>query len=501
MKKKILFALSFIVLFSNVVPAESSKDLLAKALRLSNSINNNLTVERRLSIYEEIQNVVDKIILEYSGTDEGIKLLSGQTVGSFNYSSIQSNYVEELTSYYDTVCKVSPSFDCIAFVSLDQGVKSCRNSNNFDSLDSAHKEIINALNIFTSQNSKEQYRSLALNSYRNCLSSSKIANDQVIQDYFSSNLVSLFISLGMQEQARAMIQQMEDPFSKFAGVIELYKVGDKMMSRDYIERMSKFVNTSGMGTGNRQLAEYKLKTEMLLQNDFPINLSDLKYNSYEGLNGKNTVKRPIAFGVIENQCTAVFNNKLFNAVINLWNISLIRLNEIKPDRLGYELNEMLRSNGMDKLKIYEFMNSCARQTDKRNYAKALDIYSRISAFDYEEGNKFLDYTLKTNYNYTEMMEYYFDLEQERPTIIPFVGFIEGAWNPDNKHISNIYNQYYVFKKRISYNQMCEAIDMLFKEFKSTSNYNLAIAYLIDSPDVDRNKKYNCGDAELELLLN
>ena len=534
------------------VPAESSKDLLAKALRLSNSINNNLTVERRLSIYEEIQNVVDKIILEYSGTDEGIKLLSGQTVGSFNYSSIQSNYVEELTSYYDTVCKVSPSFDCIAFVSLDQGVKSCRNSNNFDSLDSAHKEIINALNIFTSQNSKEQYRSLALNSYRNCLSSSKfkpsiledvwpegykggydyvgnirinrtsdigktqeeieaaIINDgsEVLQDYFSANLVPIFISLGMQEQARAMTQQIKDDYSKFRAVLELYKA-ENDLSRDYTKRMVRFIREN-LAYQESALASLKLKTEYLAQSNF--------HNTYEERYEWNDIKFPSFSSRLDwiergwDKCSVTGNKNYFNMLVDYFDIFLIRFYEIE----SMHSPEYLKFNGEDSTyRLKEspgfgdggeqaYLNECAKMTDKRDYGLALDIYKKISAFNYEDGKEFLNHAHKINFSTNEMMEYYFLYEQRKPVIVLFVHELERALNrdgPSSLYISLIYDDYYQFKKHVTNNQICEATDMLFKDFEGSDNYNRAIAYLNQSPNFDATKNYDCGNAELELLLN
>ena len=190
--KKLILLISIFLSSINPAFAESSKEILSKALSISNSINQNLTIEQRLSKYENIQSLIDEILSNHSGTEESIKIISGNKIGNFDYALIQNNYLKELTGYYDKVCGVSPSFKCIAFVSLNEGVNSCKDSKTFRQLDLSHKEIENSLNIFISQDAKKDYKSLALNSYRNCLKYSKIKRNQSIEDYFSSNLSLCF---------------------------------------------------------------------------------------------------------------------------------------------------------------------------------------------------------------------------------------------------------------------------------------------------------------------
>ena len=102
------------------------------------------------------------------------------------------------------------------------------------------------------------------------------------------------------------------------------------------------------------------------------------------------------------------------------------------------------------------------------------------------------------------MEYYFLYETKNPEISKIAG-LRNPLTYDKKKFGYykpaIYDDFYGFKKYVVNDKMCEAIDVLFKQFKGTKNYNRAIKYLIDSPEVDRNKKYDCGDASLEMLLN
>ena len=510
MRKYFLF---LFLIFTNVNPsfAESSKEILSKALNISNSINQNLTVEQKLSKYENIQNLIDKILDEHSGSDESIKIISGQQIGNFNYALIQDNYLRELTSYYDTVCGVSPSFECIAFVSLNQGVKSCKNSKTFKQLELSHKDIKNALNIFSSQDSKNNYKSLALNSYKNCLSNSKVKRTASIQDYFSSNLVPMFLSLDKNNEAKAIVQQLNDPYLKFAGVIEITKSENGGISKEFFDRMQEYIDNKmnyedyGKKYGFAEeikwrkihdLASLRLKTEMLRNALFPIDEKLLQYRIDESLSG-SYASYSLNDGKSYNDdtyvstCSAKFDKNLFDAHINLLDISILKSREIMPDRLaGWHLFVMMNGNGWNWHGSY--LHICAQSGDKKDYTKAVDVYSRIGTYDYSEGVKFLDFAAKSNYDSDQMMEYYLQFERRSPNFSKVL---------TKKQRERIYDKYFLFKKYVLNDQMCEAINILFKEFKGNENYSRAISYLINSPDVDRNKKYDCGDASLEMLLN
>jgi len=506
MKKIILiWAGISLISLSELANASTSKDLLAKALSAANSINNSLTVEQKLSKYEEVQNTVDTIFSEHSGTDEGIKLLSGESIGNFDYAKIQNNYIAELTNYYDTVCKVAPSFKCIAFVSLDQGNKSCKTASDFETLDSAHREIINALNIFSSQDAKDEYKSLALNSYRSCLNSSKIQSNQQIHDYFSSKLVPMFLMLGNPDSAKAVIQQLNDPYLKFSSVFELTKSSDKGVTREYLDRMAKFAkeklswqaapchNCETVRDYRRaqNLAAFKLKTELLRQENFPLNISRKPKNDFqedfEGLLYPLGKQVGGAGGIDKIRvCSAMYNKAYFHAAIDL-----VDATATAADKLGTDGRDW-RGPSFNLKNVRGFLNACGARSDGRALGTAFAVYTYIRAvLDDSEANSFLSSAAAANYDEYLMREYLFQLETKQPAV---KAAVEG-WG------FAVYDLYFAFKRTVRNGDMCKAVDMLFKDFKDTTNYNRAIAYLIESPDVDRAKKYDCGDAELEMLLN
>ena len=144
-----------LILFSTTAWGQDTGAMLAKAIQVSNSINANNSVEQRLSKYERIQAIVADIVSASPGSSESIRLLSGQSVGSFDYARIQSNYVSELADDFETVCVVAPNFECLGFVSLREGRKYCK-ADTYRQLNQAHDDLLNALLIFQSQDSKQE---------------------------------------------------------------------------------------------------------------------------------------------------------------------------------------------------------------------------------------------------------------------------------------------------------------------------------------------------------
>ena len=163
-KALLLFTLTSLFLLT-LMTGKSFSDpntLLGEAIKINLSINENLPQEDRLKAYKDIFILTDKIISNHSSSDQAIKLLSNQKVGDFDQEIIRTNYIKELTEYYDIVCETSPSFLCIGFVSLKNGMEACKSSNTVRSIVEAHQNIKNAINIFTSQQSDNSFINLSL---------------------------------------------------------------------------------------------------------------------------------------------------------------------------------------------------------------------------------------------------------------------------------------------------------------------------------------------------
>ena len=326
----------------------------------------------------------------------------------------------------------------------------------------------------------------------------------------------MFLSLNKTNEAKAIIQQLKDPYLKFASIIQLSRSLNNGISREYYDRMQKYIDEKIYipGTDKRDsnyeklrrasiLARLKLKSEMLRFSNFPIKESDIYSEINTGL-----TNHEVNSGMIS--CSINANQDYFDAIVDLSDISFLKMDEVRTKRKIFHENNLIAMSMRNKL-FLDFFDTCAQRTDKGkfsintyvdpfkekimknslwDYSKAFRIYYQISFYDYKEGKKFLKNAESSNYDSEQMMSYYFDFQKKQPDM-------------EMKQFANpyIYNKFFIFKKDVQNGNMCQAIDLLFKEFKGTPNYSRAISYLIESPDVNRNKKYDCGDESLELLLS
>ncbi len=498
MKRSFLIAALFIAMLSNTSLAKTSTELLGQAIQINNSISDNLPIEQRLEKYENIERIVNDIINEFSGTDEAINLISGQTVGNFNYKSVQNTYIATLTEYFDKVCVVAPNFECIAFISLDQGVKNCSSANNFDTLELGHKNLLNALNIFVSQESKPEYQSLALNSYRSCLASSKTTTTKYVSDYFSSKLIPTFLQLGKIDNAKAIIQMMEDPYLKFSAVLDLTKHSKKPITLDYLNRMDQFVKEKMDARRTAQeraiyppaknLSSLKLSILRLTQADYDIHPNELTERLLYPDKGR-VAENIQVYGHHKMCDSEAYNEMYFDLIVEYIDALNTRLENQKG---LYESSTYSGTRASEVFRIIDRHIIFYRHLEKLNCDNNLDIaartYLEIRTFDKEKAEEFLEYAKLVDYNYKDMVEFLFLLESEN---------VDYQWNK----LEDIYDQFFMFKRQVVLGDICNAVETLFKNFKGSSDYNDAIGFLISSPYVDRSKKYDCGDAELELLLN
>ena len=147
--------------------------LLGEAIKNAAKLKGSLPTKERLTAYENIFGSLDKIVSEHSSSDQAIKILSGQKIGSFDPSILRTAYIKDLTGYYDTVCEASPSYSCQAFVSLKTGNEQCAKASTFEEIAEAHLNLKNAAKVFIGQKENKSYISLAMDSYRGCLKRSK----------------------------------------------------------------------------------------------------------------------------------------------------------------------------------------------------------------------------------------------------------------------------------------------------------------------------------------
>ena len=63
-----------------------------------------------------------------------------------------------------------------------------------------------------------------------------------------------------------------------------------------------------------------------------------------------------------------------------------------------------------------------------------------------------------------------------------------------------YGTYRVFKEYVNFADVCNASRVLFQNLKDTEYFQVAVDYIVSSPNTKPNETHDCGDEDLELLL-
>ena len=193
----------------------------------------------RLSVFESIVLKIEEILVEHPSSEQALVILSKQPIGDFNPSSIKTEFIRELTDYYNKICKVSPSYTCLAYISLENGNRLCESAETFAQLDNAFLQLRNALDVFTSQNSDESMANLVVTTARQCTSGYDLPDWNT--DYYASTLVSMLLDVGLEDNARAVIQDMTSPYFKFKGVLKLKEKSGEKADEDYLARLDTYI--------------------------------------------------------------------------------------------------------------------------------------------------------------------------------------------------------------------------------------------------------------------
>ena len=437
--------------------AEDSRTLLGEILKEANSLNSNLSIEKRLAVFEAIQTKTDRIVDEFPASDEGIKLLSGQKIGNFDLSKINSDYVEALADYYQTVCTLTPSAECLAFVALEIGSKDCRKASNFDEIRVAQSKIITAVQIFNKKAESAKYKNLALSEFKTCVTASGLTNQAALKDYFLRQLVPVYLDIGEEDQARAVIQQIKEPYLKYLTALELTKYQDGI-SRDFLRRMSEFVNENFRGT-DAVMASYEL-TMLGLE----IGIDPKR----ESLGLRRTGGHGV-FARDPGPCERDRVDEIYQASLKL----------MEKGALGYH----------DYVK-----NNCGNQ-GRGDALLALAYFAMWP--DIKE--EFLVRVDRANYDLQAVQNIMFDMTNDK-RVFEFMETIRigGGANPLP------FNAFSRLKEQIRAGNLCTSVETLFNDFLSedkldSAQLNDLLSYVVESGILESSE--TCGDASLELLLS
>ena len=486
--------------------------LFNQAVADANQISSGLPTSERLSAYERALGSLDRIVAEFPSSEEARLLLSGQDLGSFSPNALRSSYVEELTAYYDTVCEVSPSYTCLAFVSLKSGADLCDNAQTIDDLEVAYENLENALRIFTSQSEKEAFGAVTISTARQCAARNL---DTWNRDYFASKLVEMLLLGGQETSARATIENMETPYFRFNGVLALQKSSGGKVDQQYLDRLDRFIdeNIAQGQEGNRApvdafLATLALRMFAITNSSVPI---DYGY-AYDA------IQKYRNFGS-SRSCDSQYASYLFNTLLDFQ----ILLANLESDRRGINAGQTKSMMEMISTRPREIYESCldgdyydltlmsrihGRLLVTKGTAEAESFRRLIQdrALTREELIEvYLDYLTPS---VEDLVSSYFLEEAGQRSNVPvlYVGpFDEGTgWsrvgNDGGHGLSYNPATFPVFKRLVDGADVCRSSEILFRDLAVTPRFDEAVRYMIESPSIDPEVQYSCGDEALEILL-
>jgi hypothetical protein len=449
--------------------AQSAGELLSDAISTSATLNQNLSIERRLDARRKVFTAINQLIERYPGSPEAIKIVSRQIIGSFDYAQEQKRYFKDLNSYQKTTCIAAPSLECLAFVSLDEGEKQCSKPG-YAAQEQAHSDILNAIKIFAQQGSDELYVELAVNAYRSC----SFGRSQAVRDAYLARLVPELLLLDRSDSARAIVQQIAQPYWKFEAVLAQLASSD--VSEATVNRLEKYLD------------------EKLAENPWDFWLASLRLHTFAvehlGQPFRRSLHRNKAtLGVIPTGtvCDEEWRRLHFQTATKTIDTVVHSL------ELGqYDKDTRLVDNALDGLHLRSIANSLGGCSSSRAFGEGVTLYAYLRLMGSSFARDFLADAITSDFDASVMQEAAFRAYKSDPDL-----FLEKSHAVDTPP----FDKFYGFKISVFEGDMCGAVKTMFEQFVDTPRYPMAVSYLLRSGELDLEADYDCGDAGLEMLLN
>lgn len=499
-------ALCLVAAFSHAHadPARLFNDAAAAA----NQVNQNVPIEQRLELYSRVFKNLDAIVAEFPASPEALRIITQQTAGNFNPAKLRSDYISELSRYYNTICEVNPSYRCLGFVSLNIGNNECQRAQNFADLERAHRHIQNATRIFHSQREDKSIVSLAVGAYNQC-SAGRANLSQWHRDYFQSKLIQILLEVGDQATVRAMIQRIETPFFRFEGVLTLRIMSGQPADEDYLQRLDRFIEEN-LAPQDKQSSDAFLATMQLRMFAIRHSTRVMDYGyTYDA------IQKYRNYGPTRT-CDRQYVSFLFNQMLDYQ----IAVTEIPSQKRGNPGDRVSPTNQAQVAALVMM----AAERPQGVYAPCADgeyydmvLMARIhGALLLEKGletaARFRSELERRSMTREELVNYYLGASDLGPADLAKFYFAEGNDSRGtsrggsagvilgNLKTPKAHAIYPVFRRLVDAGDVCNSARLLFRQISKTDRYNEAIGYMINSPQIDGSKSNKCGDAELELLL-
>ena len=521
---------------------KSEKELLSEAIGSIQSISSDTATKDKLELYETAINNISKIESNHPGSDTAIKLKTNQDIGDFSITKIRKDYLDELLGYYDIVCEKSPSYVCLGFVSLKTGQEMCKTGSGFDELDTAHESLLNAVRIFKGQKTNSAYSSIALASYRSCNKNIQGASKAWSYGYYAMPLVRTLLDIGDEKTARGIIENVDDPYFKFLSALYFKVASGETPDLAYSDRLKEFIEQKIKPESiDASLSKLALSKMMLVHSNDAFIIDDFYY-AYDS----RITESLGCGGFLMNY----FHEEYIDLLFLLYEMDKGRFASQNVASWGYQFPIIAKKIGNNRFR------KCPQKVMSLQLLGDLLIFNGL-----EDANKYREFVINGDSgNKTKLFDYYVDLRlannEVNITFAPFphnetnsvvsssqllgelrrgsantLGHIYEMRDDDKfgkgdnlKRVNGNYefekfskilylerfsnanklgidSTYKVFQSYVDFANVCKSSEMLFQQLKGTEYYQDAVNYMVSSPRLDPNKKYSCGDENLELLLN
>tara|TARA_Y100001968_G_C19451332_1_gene768864 strand:- start:3504 stop:5117 length:1614 start_codon:yes stop_codon:yes gene_type:complete len=525
-----LTAVLFAVLggiFAPGVKASPERELLADAIKTYASISTQEDIKTRLIKQEATIRSIDEILELHAGTDIGLKILVEGDFGKYNIEDVRDKYLNELITFNLKTCESSPSFTCLGFVSLDNGIKSCNNPTKFSNLLNSSNNFKNAYRIFRSQGNAKRYELGVLSGYRNCADN---AGSDFGKDYMNSRLIQVLLDNNDEKKAVGITQNMKTSLFKLLSAADIrisqgkydYKTYGKILTK--AESLSNPVNrASAIYTVTNKLYETGLDpfSRQAKRAGVTVALPGQMTLGSTACTDKSEYLSELAMDFIFHSMDGaeliagtpkqmLGNNSLNTATQVASKCSRYVVEPIKyflgvDPKIAANIRKFQSERGNDtRLNTDFFVNSISRDvifeyinTRKEAASKAS---SRMKAIGVSEQMDSMN---------RQMQQTMSSMPPMMRNMIPQTA--RNQFNVSSKKMNarpndlypfqSEYGQHSLYKLYVDAGDVCNASKSFFQEMRGGQYESASVSYFISSPNIEIDKKYKCGDEDLDLLLN
>jgi len=286
---------------------------------------------------------------------------------------------------------------------------------------------------------------------------------------------------------------METPYFKFLGVLKLSEYEDRPFDQPFWDRMTRFIEESiPDDEGDAAMANYAIMLDAIQRSSLSIGYSDVTGALPQHGRWQQMFDDP-------SPCDHVRSRNVFEMLTTL-QAGLIGLNSERK-----EFNESQEGTLMIAAadRAWDPLSAC-KDNGYYDYYLMTYLHGLLLLDDVQVAEEFKRRAVREYFSNRQQLAFFFDHFGETAEKLALLGphdddpfpRIEGEAILEREDA-----RYFVFAKRVDFGDVCEASRVLFQELKGSEDFDLAIEYMINSPSVDPAVIYNCGDEDLELLLN